>query len=170
MAEGLCRCHQTYRSSNRETILDFPGGLNLITRAIKSRWLSLVGVRKKAQEKLKVSKAWERLNLREKECGWPPGAETSSHWTTSKDTGPLVPHSQDLDSAYNFTLLGSRFLPRALGKEPGPANTSIWDSKQSGQLSSVDFWATYCSSWIFFFFFGINFYLFFGHAQWQAEP
>ena len=172
MAKGLCRCYQTYRSSNREIILDFPGGLYLITWAIKSRWLSLVGVGKEPQEKLEVSKAWERLDLHEKECGRPPGAQTSSQWTTSKDTGPSVPHSQDLDSAYNVTLLGSRFLPRVPRKEPGPANTSISACEIPSRVAS---WAPWTSELhtthhgFFFFFFCITFYLFFGHAQWQAE-
>ena len=68
--------------------------------------------------------------------GRPPGAQTSSQWTTSKDTGPSVPHSQDLDSAYNVTLLGSRFLPRVPRKEPGPANTSISACEISSRVAS----------------------------------
>lgn len=133
---------------NRDSIMDYPGGPNATTGALKS-WR---GKQKGQSERCscrvseKVAKHDRALThgsrkmvfeKSEKRCRWSLGAKTSIHLTANKETGPPSYSWKELNSANDVNDLRNRWSSRApLGRQAIPQWFLL-----SETLSRVSSWA-----------------------------
>lgn len=106
--------------------MDYPGGPNAITWALKSRrgkqkgqlesWSWRASEKFTKHDRALTHGSWKVVFGGKKRHRWPLGAKTSIQLTANKEIGPPSYSCKELNSANDLNNLGSRFSSRAVSK------------------------------------------------------